>query len=165
MQTSLFPMKSEKKFGGIFLLGKRKSLRPLCTRRSIHLVLKSNRHIIQKNEALVRRTVSHAALKWGVNVYRIAVASDHLHLLIRIPTRRAYRYFIQRISGALALKLKLKWSYRPFTRIVEWGLGFKRAADYIQMNAVEALGFIEHHRDRRRKREWFEIADVVEARL
>jgi REP element-mobilizing transposase RayT len=158
MQNSLFKSKPVLKFGGSLLKGKRKSVRPICTKRSIHLVLKASEHRLLKNEATIRSVVDPAAKKWGIRIYRFAVASDHVHLLIRVPTRTAYKYFIQRISGAIALKLKIKWELRPFTRVVAWGLGFRRAANYVQMNVLEAIGFIDYQprgRGALKRRPWF----------
>lgn len=97
---------------------------------------------LAKKRRAVRAEVQRAAKRWGIIIYRIAIAPDHMHLLIRIPTRTAYRYFIQRLSGSIALKLGVQWLHRPYTRIVEWGRAFKRAAGYIEMNSLEALGFI-----------------------
>lgn len=144
MQTSLFPLKSVVKFGGSLLTGKRKSCRPMCTKRSMHLVLKANTPRLRRHLALIQVEINKASAKWGIRVYRISVASDHIHLLIKIPTRAAYRYFIQRVTGILALKLKLKWAVRPFTRVIAWGRAFIRAATYIEMNTLEALDLIEH---------------------
>ena len=144
MQTSLFPLKSVVKFGGSLLTGKRKSRRPICTKRSMHLVLKANTHRLRRNVAFIQAEIQKAANKWGIRIYRDSVASDHIHLLIRVPNRTAYRYFIQRVTGVLALKLKLKWSVRPFTRVIAWGKAFARAATYVEMNTLEALDLIEH---------------------
>ncbi len=137
-------MKTENKFGGSLLTGKRKSARPIYTKRAMHLVLKAAEFRLKKNEHFIRVEVGRAAKKWGVSIYQYAIASDHIHLLIRVPTRRSYRYFIQRISGVIALKLNLKWAFRPFTRVVEWGLGYKRAKNYIRMNFFEAMGFVDY---------------------
>ena len=142
MQTTLFPMKTKTDFGGIHSRGKRKSARPLCTKRTIHLVMKASSRVKFRKNRLVQSEIELAARKWGVRVYRLAIESDHLHLLIRIPTRMAYRFFIQRISGAIALKLQMRWLMRPFTRIVGWGREFRRVRTYIEMNELEALGFI-----------------------
>lgn len=142
MQKSLFSMKTDTKFGGTLLIGKRKSARPLCTKRTIHLVLKSEQNGLLKSASWIQRIIAIAAKRWGVRIYRIAVVDDHIHLLIRIPTRIAYRFFIQRVSGAIALKLKIKWAVRPFTRVVAWGRAFKRACSYIEMNFLEAFACI-----------------------
>ncbi len=137
-------MKSVVEFGGLLLKGKRKAARPICTKRSSHLVMKTNTHKLRTHKKTIESEVIKAAQKWGIRIYRQSVASDHVHLIIRVPTRLAYRYFIQRISGVIALKLKIKWALRPFTRVVAWGLGFRRACGYVEMNELEALGFIPY---------------------
>jgi REP element-mobilizing transposase RayT len=163
MQTSLFSMKLDKSFGGELLKGKRKSARPLCTKRTIHLVMRAEEPKLKRRECEVREIITKAAKRWGVRIYKWAIAGDHIHLLIRIPTRRAYRYFIQRISGAISLKIGIKWMFRPFTRVVEWGRAFKRAKNYITMNFYEAQGFIEHQprgKGATKRRPWFSGATV-----
>ena len=110
--------------------------------RSEHLVMKASSSVKFRKNRLVKSEIELAAKKWGVRVYRLALELDHIHILIRIPSRLAYRFFIQRISGAIALKLNMRWLMRPFTRIVGWGREFKRVSNYIEMNELEALGFI-----------------------
>lgn len=135
---------------------KGRGARPLCTKRSIHLLLWSSGAVATKS--LVRtenRRVIHFALKklaakFGVKVYRIGNAGNHLHLIIKLSNRFAYSCFIRALTGSLALKLKIKWDYRPFTRIVEWGKDFKRACDYIYLNELEGAGFIGYSSTRLR---------------
>ena len=163
MQTSLFPMKSELKFGGELLKGKRKSRRPLCTKRPIHLVLRAKQHRLKANEAQVRLEIARAAKRWGIRIYQWAIVGDHIHLLIRVPTRIAYKFFVQRVCGVIALKLGILWLCRPFTRIVAWGLGFKRAKNYIEMNFFEAEGFISYQvrgRGATKMRPWYSNATL-----
>jgi REP element-mobilizing transposase RayT len=138
-------MHIRKSFGGESIKGKRKSSRPLCTKRTIHLVLRSKQPKLKRNEHAVRVQISRAAKRWGIRIYRLAIVNDHVHLLIRIPTRMAYRFFIQRITGAVALKLGIEWMFRPFTRIVEWGRDFKRAKNEYQPRGRGAL----------KRRPWF----------
>ena len=40
------------------------------------------------------------------------------------------------------MRLEMRWLMRPFTRVVGWGQEFKRVSTYIEMNELEALGFI-----------------------
>lgn len=167
MQTSLFPMKTIKAFGGSLLKGKRKSARPLSSKHPIHLVLHSQ--IVRKaggflrHQKFVRQVIERTAKKWGVNVYDLALAIDHIHSAVRIPNREAYRRFIQSVTGTIALELNPSpvkcdfWDVRPFTRIVEWGKAFGRLKKYIKMNVLEASGEI-HYQPRGRgssaKRSW-----------
>jgi hypothetical protein len=142
MQLSLFPMKSNREFGGTLLEGKRKSARPLSTKHSIHLVMKANQRTLLKHQLVIREEIERAAKKWRISVYKTAVAVDHIHSNIRILTREEYRRFIQHVSSILALKLKITWMHRPYTRIVTWGREFKRVLNYLEMNVLEAIGFI-----------------------
>lgn len=146
MQNSLFEMKPDKIFGGSLLVGKRKRkrARPLCTKRPINVVLKARDFGIAKGTKTAKSEIQKAARRWGIKIYRLSVLSDHIHLLIGIPTRLAYRFFIQRVCGAIALKLGLTWLYRPFTRVVEWGRDFKRTCGYVEMNDLEAWGLIPY---------------------
>ena len=137
-------MKSVLKFGGLLLKGKRKSKRPVCSKRPMHLVLKANSNSLRKFKRIIEVIITGAAKRWGIRIYRIAVAANHIHLVYRVPNRIAYRHFIQWVTGTVALKLKIKWELRPFTRVIEWGQAFKRACKYVEMNVLEALGFIPY---------------------
>ena len=110
----------------------------------MHIVISSEQRVLRKHSRLVRRIIQKAATKWGVNIYEMSIMPDHIHLLVRVPSRLAYRFFIQWVTGAIALILKIKWKYRPFTRVVAWGLGYRRAKNYVKMNELEAQGEIVH---------------------
>jgi hypothetical protein len=160
MQLSLFPMKSNLEFGGTRLQNKRKSKRPLCTKRAIHLVMKSNQRKLSLNQKIIRETIITAGKKWGVTIYKIGVAIDHIHVEMRIRSREEYRRFIQFVSATIALKLKISWTLRPYTRIVSWGREFKRVFDYIEMNILEAKGFLPYQprgRGSLKKRQGFRL--------
>lgn len=141
-------MKIKKEFGGSLLKGRRKSARPLSSKHPIHLVLHSQ--IVLKagrflrHRKFVHQVLSRVAKRWGINLYDLAVVRDHIHASIRIPNRLAYRNFIQSVTGTIALELNPSpmkcefWDVRPFTRIVEWGVAFKKLRAYIVMNELEA---------------------------
>jgi REP element-mobilizing transposase RayT len=148
---SLFKLETSKSFGGSKLAGKRKSCRPISTKYAMHLVLNSKQVLkngsFLRHRKLIEATVGRATKKFDVKVYRLAVARDHIHMVIKVGSRTAYAFFVQFVSGLLALKLKIErgakfWSYRPFTRIVEWGRDFKRTCDYVMMNELEAMRWI-----------------------
>ncbi len=164
MQMSFFNMKSEWRFGGTLLKAKRKSRRPLSTKHAIHVVLSAKtilrRGTLLKHQGLVRSELTKAAKRWGIRIYKYAIEKGHIHLLVRIPTRAAYKNFIQRATGAIALKLKIKdlWDLRPFTRIVNWGKDFKQVGAYIEMNFLEAEGFIDQQprgKGSKKNRDWW----------
>ena len=148
-----------KAYGGE-LLKKRKnrlSGRPLDTKNSMHLVLRSSRATgkwsfrEQKNEDKVKEIVARFSRKFGVQVLRMGNAGNHLHMQIKLGNRFTYRPFIRALTSAIAMAVTgasrwnpLKggrfWDYRPFTRVV---IGFKALLslqDYIDMNTLEGHG-------------------------
>jgi REP element-mobilizing transposase RayT len=170
-----FVAKSQKKFfGGALLAGKRKGRRPLSSTEALHLVLRSsfatgkNSFRSSRNRSAIENILGQAAKKYGVRIYRQAVQSNHIHLVIKVPHRRMYRCFISVISGkiashamnftsfkiflrsvggegsALAQKGQGFWDFRPFTRILNWGKDFRKCCDYVLQNTLEALGFVEY---------------------
>jgi len=151
-QASFGFLKDYKKdFGGSLLQGKRKSARPLSTKQPIHLVLKSTggRHFHPTNKKL-EKLFRTQAQKYGLKIYDLALNWSHIHALITIPSRQAYRAFIRTLTAALVRllsntlgkSLKGLFDLRPFTRILSWGREFKSVRGYIELNQMEALGLI-----------------------
>lgn len=100
-------------FGGHLLKNSHaKVKRPLESKLPLHIVLASNlargrasmRH--PANFRRVNLIVTEAARKNGVRVYQFANAGNHLHILARLPSRRAWQGFIREISGRIARLLK-----------------------------------------------------------
>lgn len=100
----------------------------------------------------VNEIVRSVARKYGVRIYKFANVGNHLHLLIRIGRRGAWAGFIRELTGRIASgvqkisgqeKGRKFWSQRPFTRIVRgWKMPFQVMKRYIELNFLEAEGFI-----------------------
>lgn len=119
-QQSFF--KSQKRFfGGALLKGKRKSLRPLSSKDSIHFVMRSNwatekdSFLATKNRKTVDRIITHFAKKFGVKIYERAINSNHIHLLLRITNRVLYRAFIKAVSGKIVSHVMNNQSFKLFS--------------------------------------------------
>jgi REP element-mobilizing transposase RayT len=178
-QTELFSKPVKRRFfGGALLRGKRKTQRPLTTREAMHFVLRSQyaggdysfRKF--KNLKVIERILEQAARKYGVKIYRQAIQSNHIHLILKITSRRLYRSFIAVIAGKIAshvmegqsfknfyrflrakalakpakppIKGQAFWENRPFHRIIHWGKDYLGACRYLLKNRLEALGFIAY---------------------
>ncbi len=149
--------------------GKRKSARVLSTRESISITLKSDEVVristagFYKHRKQIEKLIHETAAKFGCRIYELAVGRDHIHILILVSHRLAYRSFIQIVSAAIRILYvgqfesktgvlgsnlnpspKPFWSSRPHTRVVPWGLAFKRAKSYIMMNRDEFFGEIPY---------------------
>ncbi len=156
-------------FGGSLLVGKRKSLRPMSSKHALHLILKSSRakgtQSFLKHQKQIQFQLDKQAKKFGVRIYRYSNVGNHLHLLIKIHSRREYKKFIRAVSSLIQgivtktlganqkvrrektqdQKLKeIFWDFRPFSRVVSWGRDFKNTAHYVIKNTLEALGLIPY---------------------
>jgi hypothetical protein len=156
-----------KKFGGSALKGNAREQRPIAVKRPIHLVMKSSRaqgersFLSRKRARRIEDLVHRQGALHGVRVYRFANSGNHLHLVIKPMSRRAFQTYIRAISGLIARitlgaeKGKAQglkfWDARPFTRIIEWGRDYKSVCDYVLQNTLEAIGFIPYQPRGRKK--------------
>jgi REP element-mobilizing transposase RayT len=190
-QLSFFK-KDPRFFGGQTLYGKRKSRRPLSTSEPIHFVLRSSwamgPHSFLKphHKVHIDALITSLAKKYGITIYQRAIASNHLHLLVRIKDRRGYVAFIRVLSSKVALLvMKTKsfqlfrkslrnlrgdgaktteiqgkgqkfWQFRPFHRILFWGRDFRSCKSYVIQNTLEALGFLAYKPRKNTNARWTE---------
>lgn len=157
-QLKLF--KNEPKAYGGELLRKRKGRkgpRPLDTKNSMHLVLRSSHakggwsFRVGQNPRKVERILKKFAGKYGVLLLSVANVGNHLHLHIQLGSRFGYKPFIRAITSAIAMaitgmsrwkKLGIRfWDLRPFTRVVVGQEAWSRLTRYIRLNQMEGMGF------------------------
>jgi hypothetical protein len=147
-QTSFFKS-SEKAYGGS-LLTKRKGRahgRPLATKNTMHLVLKSSKAkgpwSFQRHTKTIKHIIEKFAGKYGIKLISVANVGNHLHLHVQLGNRFTYAPFIRAVTGSIALKIKGRggsnkfWDQRPFSRIVIGRQGYLRMEDYIKINKLE----------------------------
>lgn len=162
-QLSLLTSKFSLSYGGE-LLKKRKGRqvgRPLSTRNTIHLVLRSSLATGSwsfkrpSHEADIRHIIQKFARMHFVQILSLANVGNHLHLQIKLDKMHTYKKFIRAITSAIAMKitglsrwqtkrqigLKKFWDYRPFTRIVQSFAARLTLQDYIAINQLEGLGY------------------------
>ena len=127
-QLSLF--KKDLRFhGGSLLHGKRRTVRPLSSKDAIHIVLRStwaygeNSLLLLKNKKDIQRIILRTAKKYLGKVYRQAIVSNHLHLIIKIPNRKNYQTFIRVLSSLIASHVMKMQSFKVFKKSI-----FKSAA-------------------------------------
>ena len=156
-QKTLFKLKNySSEFGGSLLQkGQRKRSRPLSSQNSLHIVLRgdtSRSGSLLKNRSLIDHTLFSLARKFNVLVYRHSIVSNHIHLVAQFPCRENYVKWIRAFTGSLALKTKIKWLFRPWSRILKWGRGFEVALQYVLKNHFEAEKLLPYQKRMRGKK-------------
>lgn len=146
--------------------------RPLSTRKSMHLVLRSTKatgersFLRRRNKIIVDAIIAKFARNFSVRILSVANVGNHIHLHIRLMNRFTYFSFIRAVTGGIALAIgkmgesasnqstktstvsRRFWDRRPFTRIVNCFADFKNVVKYIRINELEGLG---HSRTRARQ--------------
>lgn len=143
-------------FGGEFQKGKRKTIRPIDPKSTLHLVLKSSRAkgewslLHRRNKIRIHDLLDRLVRKNGIKVYHYSNVGNHLHILIKVKDRNGFQNFLKSFSGKVALLITRAkkgspqgkfWDQLAFTRIVQWGKDFKRIAYYFFKNEMEGFGF------------------------
>jgi REP element-mobilizing transposase RayT len=162
-KLTLIP-KFKDSYGGE-LMKKRKGRahgRPISTQSSMHLVLRSTQARAERsflepsNAHKIKNFVKKFAKKNHVQILSLANVGNHLHLHIKLGTRRGYRPFIRALTAAIAVAIggrsrwtktksegctKKFWDLRPFTRIVQSFRALLTLNNYIEINRLEGQGY------------------------
>jgi REP element-mobilizing transposase RayT len=133
----------------------RKEQRPFSPKCSMHVVMRSNRAkgtwslLHHRNRSSVERLVYKWANAKGVKVYRFANVGNHIHLLVKSPSREALQRFLKTFAGLCAravtgarkgLSFGKFWEATAYSRLVSGG-AFRAITGYFEKNDFEAIGF------------------------
>jgi len=164
-------------YGGILFRTRngRARPRPLSTKETLHLVLKSTQakgdwsFSKRENRHKIHEILTRFSRKYGVRVLSYANVGDHLHFHVKLSNRYLYAPFIRALTSAIAmavtgcsrwkpLKREAKdrfWDYRPFTRVVKSFRAFLNLKDYIRINQYEGAGYT------RKEARFFVASDAI----
>jgi REP element-mobilizing transposase RayT len=109
---------------------------------------------LHRHARLVTELLSTLSRRYSVKVYEVSNNGNHLHLLVRAHYRHGFRTFLRVFAGQLAQRVtgavkgrKLGgrfWDLPVFTRIVAFGMAYRRAKRYVIQNQLEADGTIPY---------------------
>lgn len=156
----------KKSFGGELMKTRRGRVgsRPLTTRNTMHLVLRSSKArgewsmVKPKNRRAIGEIANRFSKKYGIRILSLANVGNHLHFHIQLTNLFTYTPFIRAVTAAIAMAVtgrnrwtidesqdseKLRfWDYRPFTRVIAGGFkAFLTVRDYVKINKLEGFGF------------------------
>ncbi len=147
--------------GGDHTKSKRKTCRPIDPKQALHVVLRSsmarglNSMLHPKHCDHIYHFTNDLAKRYGVRLYRYANVGNHIHLLIKVPSRIIWQRFLRELSGGIAIivtgarkgdsRVKNEsgrsfWDHLAFTRIVHFGRDFRGMGRYLIKNLFEAAG-------------------------
>jgi REP element-mobilizing transposase RayT len=172
-QLSFLP-KPRLEHGGSIRKGRRKEARPFDPKRPVHLVLRSERARGQwsmatpKNRRLVRAALKRAEKRAQIQIYQSVNVGNHLHLVLKAPTRKALQTFLRLAAGLIAFQITRAkkgnpqkfWSQTAYTRLLTWGREFKNVLSYLNLNLLEGLGVAKRRDGSYEIPEWIQNAGL-----
>jgi REP element-mobilizing transposase RayT len=132
----------------------RKVARPVCTRRPMHVVLRSERArgawSLRKHESRINEALRACARRSGTRVYEFANVGSHLHLLLRARRRDGFQAFLRAFAGMAARIVTGArrgrpcgggpfWTTLAWSRIVAWGRDYRGVRHYVFRNQIEGV--------------------------
>lgn len=76
----------------------------------------TNSFLLLRNKKDIERIILRTSKKYQIKVYRQAIVSNHLHLIIRISTRKNYQTFIRVLSSLIASHVMKMQSFKVFQK-------------------------------------------------
>jgi REP element-mobilizing transposase RayT len=132
----------------------RKLIRPLSSRKPLHLVLKSS-HAKGKltmrgleNEPAIEEILRKNARQFVVTIHWMQNVGNHIHLVLSFKRRVWFQNFLRTIAALIARQVtkarkgkpfgKPFWDYLAFTRVITGRRDFLGMKNYINKNRIEA---------------------------
>lgn len=123
-QLSFLP-KSKREHGGSLALGKRRARRPININKPVHLVLRSDlakgRRSLMNNQNTVLKVLSKFSRRFHVRIYEKAICGNHIHLLIKAPSRKQLQNFFRVLAGQIAQEILNKYPLQKHETKAFWG--------------------------------------------
>ncbi len=157
-QESFFKNQSHAHGGELYRKRKGRGPRPLDTKNTIHLILRSSQAIDDlsflkpKNKTVIEHYIQKFARRFSIQVIGLANVGNHIHLHIKLSNRFTYKPFIRALTSAIVTGIKKLnrstnivgkfFDLRPFTRVTQGRKDFVGVCQYIEINILEAQGFM-----------------------
>ena len=153
MKQQSFWKKPSARHGGSKARGRRKTARPIATKKSMHVILKSDRAsggwALDKYRKEIEALIDRLGKRYFIKIRGREVLWNHIHLLIQGRKRQHIQSFLRVLPAAITRIATNAAKSRPvgrfwadliFTRIVEWGRDYLGMLRYLAKNALQAAG-------------------------
>ena len=151
-ELGLKSAKYSREHGGDLNLGRRKEMRPLDRKKVIHVTMRAGKargplsFRTRRNFVFIADTVRSKAEKFGVKVQSWANVGNHLHLQVRMRSRKEFGQFLKAMTGTIARhvtgarrgkKFGKFWDGLVHTRVLTSKREELSLSRYILLNQVE----------------------------
>src|SRR5688500_13524537 len=98
-------LKATYEHGGSLAKGRRKTKRPIATKKAMHVTLRSSwakgelSLLQRRNASFLKTLLPELAKRWEVRVYRWSNNGNHLHLLVKARRRKGFQNFLRVLAG------------------------------------------------------------------
>jgi REP element-mobilizing transposase RayT len=135
-----FLMRSQLKLFTEKKYAKRKTTRALSLRGHNHIILKAKKPVLRRHHAQIKFLIQETQKRYGLRLKALAIQPDHIHLLARIPSRKAFGDAFRFLAGQIAMKVasgKL-WNQRIWSRAVTALRDYRNVMTYVWRNPFKA---------------------------
>ena len=128
------PLIHFKKYSG------RKIIRPVSLREFNHIVVKSKLPVLRLNYRLIQSVLIETRRRFGIRLRAFAIMEDHVHLVVKVDSRKQWADSLRFFTGQVALRLKRGkiWAQRAWSRVVKAGRDYCGAVRYVWSNPFKA---------------------------
>lgn len=144
-----------KEHGGARAKGRGKVVRPIATKRAMHVIVRSSRatgdwsFLRQAHRGRIETLLEATARRFHVKIHRSVNVGNHLHLIVQAKRREHFQNFLRvftqgvvfLVTGARKGRPVGKfWDALAYSRVVEWGRDWRNLLRYFEKNTFEAAG-------------------------
>ena len=118
----------------------RKCVRPISLRGANHIVLKAVRPTLRRHQTVIRTLIRDTQDRFGVKIRALAVMNDHVHLVVKVTSRKQFADALRYLAGGIARKIAVAkvWAKRAWSRPIKVARDLQTVEYYVARNSIKA---------------------------
>ena len=118
----------------------RKCARAISLRGANHIVMKSARPGLRRHQPVIRALIRQTQDRFGVKLRALAVMGDHVHLVMKVDSRKQFADALRFLAGGIARKISAVkiWAKRAWSRPIKVARDLQTVETYVARNSIKA---------------------------
>lgn len=119
---------------------KRKVARAISLKGANHITLRANAFVLRRHHSTIKEIIVETQKRYEIKLRAIAIMSNHLHLVTKVPSREAFANALRFLASRIALKIghgKI-WAERSWSRPITTRADLKNVTAYVWNNPLKA---------------------------